>query len=54
MTFERASCYPGKLELAGQVLNLTVQKDKRGSDLLKKYSVPRNPTAKDKRLRDRR
>lgn len=43
----RAHCFPGKLELAGSVMDLQVQKDKRGSDLLKKYSVPRQPTAGD-------
>lgn len=51
MAKARASCYPGALGAAGEVMNLVVQKDKRGSDLLDKFSVPRNPTIKDRRTR---
>lgn len=51
MSKARAFSLPGKLELAGAVLGLEVQKDKDGKRLLDKFSVPRNPTAKDKRLR---
>lgn len=43
----RAHCYPGKLDLAGPVMGLTVHKDKRGAALLKKYSMPRDPTKPD-------
>lgn len=51
MAKARAFSYPGKLAEAGRVMGLHVQKDKRGDDLLKKFSIPRDPTAKDKRLR---
>lgn len=47
----RAASWPGKLEVAGQVMGLTVQKDARGGALLDKFSVPRNPTQKDPRTR---
>lgn len=49
----RAYCLPGKLEKAGEVLGVAAQKDKEGDRLLKKFSTPRNPTAKDKRTRIR-
>jgi DNA polymerase len=51
MAKARASQYPGKLEAAGKVLSLTVQKDDRGADLMKRLSMPRNPTAGDPRRR---
>lgn len=47
MAKARASCYPGKLGLAGDVMGLAVRKDKRGDALLRKYSVPRQPTKGD-------
>lgn len=47
----RASGYPGALEKAGEVMRLTTPKDKAGSALLTKLSIPRNPTKKDLRLR---
>lgn len=47
----RASSYPGKLETTGQVMRLSTPKDTAGEALIKKLSVPRNPTKKDKRLR---
>lgn len=47
----RASGYPGALEKAGEVMRLTTPKDKAGSALLTKLSIPRNPTKKDARLR---
>lgn len=47
----RFSALPGKLSNLGKQLELIVQKDKRGDSLLDKFSVPRNPTAKDKRKR---
>lgn len=51
MAKSRAFSLPGKLEKAGQVLAIEHQKDKDGDRLLKKFSMPRDPTAKDKRLR---
>lgn len=53
MAQARASSLPGKLEAAGDVLELTVRKDKRGEDLLKLFSMPRDPTLKDPRRRIR-
>lgn len=51
MAKARAFSYPGSLAEAGRVMGLQVQKDKDGKRLLDKFSVPRNPTIKDKRLR---
>ena len=51
MAKARASGYPGSLEIAGRVMRLTTPKDESGKALLAKLSMPRNPTAKDKRLR---
>ena len=51
MAKARASSYPGRLELAGQVMALTTPKDSGGARLLDKYSMPRNQTKGDKRLR---
>lgn len=51
MAKARASSYPGALGLAGQVMGLTTPKDAGGDALLKKLSMPRNPTKKDGRLR---
>lgn len=45
----RAMALPGKLEKAGEVLRLSVQKDKDGTRLLDKFSIPRNPTKADPR-----
>ncbi len=47
----RAHALPGKLAEAGKVLNTAIQKDKDGTRLLNKFSMPRNPTIKDSRLR---
>lgn len=47
MAKARYNAYPGALAPLGKVLNLLVQKDKGGTDLLKKFSMPRNPTKKD-------
>jgi DNA polymerase len=47
----RASGLPGGLGPLGEVLGLTHQKDKEGTRLLNKFSVPRNPTKNDPRLR---
>jgi len=48
-----AHCMPRALGLFGDVAGLQVQKDKAGHDLLKKFSVPQNPTKADQRLRHR-
>lgn len=47
----RAFCLPGSLEKAAQALHLDEQKDKEGARLLRKFSMPRNPTKKDPRTR---
>lgn len=51
MAKARAHALPGKLEEAGRVLNVAVQKDADGKRLLDKFSQPRNPTKKDPRHR---
>lgn len=50
MAKARAFALPGKLALAGKVLNLDVQKDAEGTRLLKKFTMPRKPTKADPRL----
>lgn len=49
----RAHALPGKLALLSEVLDLRFKKDADGDRLLKKFSMPRNPTLKDRRLRIR-
>lgn len=44
---------PGALANLGDVLKLDIRKDKEGKRLLDKFSVPRNPTKADPRLRIR-
>lgn len=51
MAKARAFCLPGALGTLGNVLQLKNQKDKDGDRLLKKFSVPRDPTKKDARRR---
>jgi DNA polymerase len=51
MAKSRAHALPGSLAAAGEVLNANYQKDKEGKRLLEKFSVPRNPTKNDSRLR---
>ena len=51
MAKSRAYALPGSLAECGKVLNTKIQKDKEGTRLLNKFSVPRNPTIKDSRLR---
>lgn len=51
MAKARAHALPGALGKSSDVLNLANKKDADGDRLLKKFSVPRNPTAKDKRRR---
>jgi len=47
----RAHALPGSLAEAGKVLQTSAQKSKEGTRLLNKFSIPRNPTIKDARLR---
>lgn len=47
----RASGYPGALGKAGEVMRLSSPKDKAGEALIKKLTMPRNPTKGDMRLR---
>jgi DNA polymerase len=53
MATARTNNLPGKLEKLAEVLRLPVQKDKDGTRLLNKFSVPRNPTKTDPRTRIR-
>lgn len=53
MAKARAHALPGALDKVGQVLALSVQKDADGKRLLDKFSIPRNPTKTDARLRVR-
>lgn len=50
MAKSRAFALPGSLAKCGKVLNTSIQKDKEGTRLLNKFSMPRNPTIKDPRL----
>lgn len=47
----RASSYPGALGDVSTVMQLEIRKDADGKRLLDKFSVPRNPTKDDPRLR---
>ncbi len=47
----RASAYPGALGELGAVLNLSQQKDKAGSDLIRKLTMPKKPTKANQSLR---
>ena len=49
----RAHALPGSLGDVGRVLNLARQKDKEGTRLLNKFSIPRKPTKTDARRRIR-
>lgn len=51
MAKSRAFGLPGKLNEAGRVLGVPVQKDADGDRLLNKFSKPRNPTKADPRMR---
>ena len=51
MSKARAFGLPGRLELAGSLLDAKEQKNPDGGRLLDKFSKPRNPTAKDPRTR---
>lgn len=49
----RAFSYPGALGRAGEATGVDVQKDKEGDRLLKKFSIPNNPTKKRLAFRTR-
>jgi DNA polymerase len=51
MAKARAHALPGKLDMVGKVLSLSVQKDADGKRLLDKFSMPRKPTKADPRQR---
>lgn len=53
MAKARVHALPGALEKAGEVLGASTLKDKDGKRLLNKFSMPRNPTKTDQRLRIR-
>jgi DNA polymerase len=53
MAKARAHALPGSLDDLGRVLQIANQKDKEGTRLLNLFSIPRKPTAKDKRRRIR-
>ena len=50
MAKARVAGYPGALGELGAVLRLAIQKDEEGKRLLKKFSMPRDPTKKDPRV----
>lgn len=51
MAKSRVSAYPGELDEAGRLLKLVNQKDPIGKTLIRKLTVPKNPTKKDGALR---
>lgn len=51
MAKARASAYPGALDNAGTVLQLSERKDPAGHKLIRKLTVPRNPTKGNAELR---
>lgn len=51
MAKARAHALPGRLDEIAKVLGTVAQKDPVGDRLIKKFSIPRNPTKKDLRLR---
>lgn len=53
MAKARAFAMPGGLGELGKVLELDVQKDTQGKNLLKRFSIPRTPTKGDPRRRIR-
>lgn len=53
MSKARAAGYPGALAQLGAAMRLDVQKDKRGSELIKLFCMPRKPTKADPSLRVR-
>jgi DNA polymerase len=53
MAKARSHALPGKLAESARVQRLVNQKNPDGDRLIKKFSIPRNPTKKDQRLRIR-
>lgn len=51
MAKARAHALPGNLSELGKVLDLTLKKDPAGDVLIKKFSVPQKPSARDPRVR---
>ena len=51
MAKARAFGLPGSLDAAGNVMDIKNKKDKDGKRLIDLFSIPRNPTIKDKRIR---
>lgn len=51
MAKSRASAYPGSLDDVGSVLKLSERKDPAGDRLIRKLTVPRNPTKGNPELR---
>lgn len=51
MACSRAHALPGSLDKCGEALQVANLKDKDGKRLLDKFSIPRNPTKADLRLR---
>lgn len=51
MAKARAFNLPGSLAKAAEILNKDNKKDKQGARLIKKFSIPRDPTQKDLRKR---
>jgi DNA polymerase bacteriophage-type len=51
MAKSRAAAFPGKLANAGVVLKLSEQKDSEGTRLIRKLTVPKNPTKGNPALR---
>ena len=47
----RAFALPGGLAIVGRILNIKNEKEADGKRLIKKFSMPRDPTRKDKRTR---
>lgn len=48
----RAYALPGSLTKAGEVLQITNQKDKDGARLITKFCIPKNPTRTNKHVRN--
>lgn len=53
MAKARAHGLPGGLDVLGDVLDIEHKKDPAGDTLIKKFSVPQKPSARDPRLRHR-
>jgi DNA polymerase bacteriophage-type len=51
MATARVNCLPASLENLGDVLEVPTRKDADGKRLLNKFSIPRNPTKTDPRVR---